>query len=179
MLATTTHTSTGRWGAPLANVTCQLPDPINHLGARAIFDQVRKENPALSPATQRRESARRLGVDYDTYLAAWKKPEVTATPRPGAGSPPYKSSAGMPVLKASPGATEELLYNLEIAEGRDQGYQIDAKGKIVVHDHQKTIRAFENAADILDDKAQFGDRGAAAKARAIRALITRLRATVG
>lgn len=48
-----------------------------------MFDQVRKENPKLSPATMRREAARRMGTDYDTYLKAWKKPTTEpVTPPP-------------------------------------------------------------------------------------------------
>jgi hypothetical protein len=45
-----------------------------------MYKQVHKENPSLSPAAVRREAARRMGVDYDTYLKAWKttaKPTVT------------------------------------------------------------------------------------------------------
>lgn len=78
-------------------------------------------------------------------------------------------------LKTSPGAAEELRYNIEIAEGRDLGFEIDFKGQIIVHDKVKALRAFENAADILEDQASFGGgAGARSKANAIRKLMTRV-----
>lgn len=51
-----------------------MPMGISHDEARKVFNQVRKENPTFTPATLRREAARRMGTDYDTYLKAWKKP---------------------------------------------------------------------------------------------------------
>jgi hypothetical protein len=39
-----------------------------------MFRQVKKDMPGLSESAYRREAARRLGTDYDTYLKAWKKP---------------------------------------------------------------------------------------------------------
>lgn len=54
-----------------------------------MFKQVKKEMPGLQESAYRREAARRMGVDYDTYLAAWKKPGgVPKVPSPKAAKPP-------------------------------------------------------------------------------------------
>lgn len=66
----------GEWGAPALpdEVVCPIPRAISHDDARATFAKVRKEMPGLTEAAWRREAARRMDTDYDTYLKAWKKP---------------------------------------------------------------------------------------------------------
>lgn len=59
---------------------CPLPDALDHKTARLEVGKVRKEMPGLTTAAHRREAARRLGVDYNTFLAAWKRPGATTTP---------------------------------------------------------------------------------------------------
>jgi hypothetical protein len=77
-----------------SGVACPLPQALDHATARKHFNDVRKDMPHLSPAAARREAARRAGVDYDTFLRAWKKdgavirPPSDPTPPPGPVKPP-------------------------------------------------------------------------------------------
>jgi hypothetical protein len=67
----------------MTGVVCPLPQALTHEDARDMHRKVRKEMPGLSDAAYRREAARRMGVDYDTYLDAWKKPKASGvTPKP-------------------------------------------------------------------------------------------------
>lgn len=53
-----------------------------------MFSNVRKEMPGLTESAYRREAARRMGTDYDTYLKAWKKPgSAQMLPKPQAVIP--------------------------------------------------------------------------------------------
>lgn len=67
-----------------------------------MFNTVRKEMPALTQAAWRREAARRMGVDYDTFLKAWKKPTTKPVVPPPVvvPDPPIK----LPDLKVEPPA---------------------------------------------------------------------------
>lgn len=85
-----THTSMTHWVvSALPSVQCPLPQALDHATARKHFNDVRKDMPHLSPAAARREAARRAGVDYNTFLKAWKKegavvrPPADPTPVPG------------------------------------------------------------------------------------------------
>lgn len=66
----------------MPSVQCPIPRPLSYEDARSQYDKVRKEMPGLTPAAWRREAARRAGVDYDTFLKAWKKPGKPVTPNP-------------------------------------------------------------------------------------------------
>lgn len=61
-------------------VVCPIPLPLDHATARKHYNDVKKDMPSLSGAAQRREAARRAGVDYDTFLKAWKKPGAIVPP---------------------------------------------------------------------------------------------------
>lgn len=86
-----TTTSKSNWGAvELPDVVCPIPRGLSHDDARAEYLKVRKEMKGLTDSAIRREAARRLGVDYDTYLKAWKKPKNSppVTPSPVTPVPP-------------------------------------------------------------------------------------------
>lgn len=62
------------------DLSCPLPGAIDHQAARDMVNKLRRENPDLSPATLRREAARQMNTDYDTFLKAWKKPKAPKEP---------------------------------------------------------------------------------------------------
>lgn len=106
-------TSSGRWAVvELPNVVCPIPGNISHDDARSMFNKVRNEMPRLTQAAWRREAARRMGVDYDDFLKAWKKPTKTpvkpspittpVTPRPVLPAPAPKPSPSPPVVVLDP-----------------------------------------------------------------------------
>lgn len=79
----------------MTDIACPLPGSLSHDDARAMFNGLKKEMPGLTDAQYRREAARRLNVDYDTYLAAWKKLSKQTKPPPVRPSP---TPAPPPVL---------------------------------------------------------------------------------
>lgn len=78
-----------RWVAvELPDVLCPMPNTLTHDKARAEYKKVRSEMRGVTDSAIRRETARRMGLDYDTFLGAWKKPKSVARPSPSAtGSP--------------------------------------------------------------------------------------------
>lgn len=63
-----TTTSKSRLGVPLPDVTCPLPEVLDYKRAKATYAQVRKDtNYKLSPEANKREAARRLNVDVETF----------------------------------------------------------------------------------------------------------------
>ena len=64
----------------MPNLSCPLPRAIDHQAARDLVNKLRRENPGMSPATLRREAARQMDTDYDTFLKAWKKPKAPKSP---------------------------------------------------------------------------------------------------
>jgi hypothetical protein len=52
---------------------------LTHESARDTFKMIKKEFPLLKDAELRREAARRMSVDYDTFLQAWKRPKGATT----------------------------------------------------------------------------------------------------
>jgi hypothetical protein len=77
-----------------------------------MYKKVASENRALSPAAVRRESARRMGTDYDTYLSAWKKPTAV-----GATPPPIvvPKTPVIQALKATPKSAFDTVGSDELA----------------------------------------------------------------
>lgn len=63
-----------------------------------MFKQVKKEMPNLQESQYRREAARRLNTDYDTYLKAWKKAGPAVRPKP-AVAPAPKTMPNAPIPK--------------------------------------------------------------------------------
>ncbi len=105
-----TSTSMSRWGVlALPSLQCPLPQPTLADDAKNMYDQVRREMPGLTPAAWRREAARRMGIDYNTFLAAWKSKKGTRvrpnpTPPPVGGTPkPPTPTPGPPKPPGVPG----------------------------------------------------------------------------
>lgn len=48
--------------------------PLNHDLAQTVYKKMKKEMPGGTPAQWRHAASDYLGVDYNEYLAAWKKP---------------------------------------------------------------------------------------------------------
>lgn len=58
----------------MTGAMCPIPDGITHEAARDVYKKLKRENKWMTDAQARREASRLMGVDYDTYLSAWKKP---------------------------------------------------------------------------------------------------------
>lgn len=84
-----TITPTVTWVALVPDMVCPLPVGLSHNDARAAVAKVRKEKPGLSDSAYRREAARQLNLDYDTFLKAWKTPGTKLIhPKPYLPTPP-------------------------------------------------------------------------------------------
>lgn len=96
-MGTMTTTSMG-WGVEeLPDIVCPVPAaPLTHDEARAMFKKVKKEMPGLQESAYRREAARRLNMDYDTYLAAWKKPGSSVIAKPKVKPPATMQISDIP-----------------------------------------------------------------------------------
>lgn len=52
--------------------------PLTHDLAQSVYKKVKKDMPGATPAVWRKAAAEYLGVDYNDYLKAWKKPTTPA-----------------------------------------------------------------------------------------------------
>lgn len=125
-----------RWGAALSDINCPIPGAVTHEAARAAFAQVRREMPTLTPAQLRREAARRIGTDYDTFLAAWKKagkaavrPDPLPTPPPGLFKTKKPALDPVPIQRFEAPKSITGNFDDEVAELRRQYDVLDAKIK--------------------------------------------------
>lgn len=83
-----------------------MPRSITHDSARSEYGKVRREMRGVTDAAIRRETARRMGVDYDTFLKAWKKPTKKATPTtPSPPIPPTPTTPVPPKIQPPPAPT--------------------------------------------------------------------------
>ncbi len=67
--------------------------PLDHDLAQSVYKKMKKEMPGATPATLRHAAAEYLGVDYNDYLKAWKKPGTAAAKAkqtPASKMPPQK-----------------------------------------------------------------------------------------
>lgn len=101
---------------PLPDIVCPIPRKVTHEEARDVFNKVKKEMKGLQESAYRREAARRMGLSYEDYLAAWKKPDAGKKPKP-APSPTPQPPSILPVApKPLPGpklggsALDDFLY---------------------------------------------------------------------
>lgn len=85
-----------------------------------MFAKVKREMPGLQESAYRREAARRMGLDYQTYLKAWKKPPKLVEP------PPIKiTPAPQPVIRilkptvVEPGPAPLMPTELTFEKARD------------------------------------------------------------
>lgn len=85
--------------------------------ARAQHKLVKKERPDLSDAEARREAARRMNVDYDSFLKAWKKPKG------GAPAPPPRISPQTPTVTPKPVTKQAVTVNT-----RSIGKYLESRG---------------------------------------------------
>jgi hypothetical protein len=92
----------------LPSIACPLPQVLDHATARKHFNDVKRDMPGLSQAAWRREAARRAGVDYNTFLSAWKKPGAEV--RPPSGPTP---TPGGPVKPPVPPGTISITTREE------------------------------------------------------------------
>lgn len=73
----------------MPDMVCPLPVGLSHDDARAAVQKVKREKPGLSESAYRRQAARDAGVDYDTFLKAWKTPGTKLIhPKPYLPTPP-------------------------------------------------------------------------------------------
>lgn len=87
----------------MSSVSCPLPKGLDYATAKSMYTQVRKDtNYKLSPEANRREAARRLGTDYDTFST------TLATKGKGMASP---SVLTKPVTKAMPDDPRKTAYD--------------------------------------------------------------------
>lgn len=172
-------TSMARWDVPeLPNdAVCPIPQPIDYKSAKATYAQVRKDtNYKMSVDANRREAARRLGTDYDTFTAALLKQNVTAIPKQAVKSKPIATTRDVEGFKTSKGVAYELRYDLEIAEeGIDRGFSVDMKGNVLVHNQNVAARNIGDVLDRLEDSAEFGDASARGKLKPMRALLAQVK----
>lgn len=71
--------------------------PLTHDLAQSVYKKMKKDMPGATPATLRHAAADYLGVDYNDYLKAWKKPTTAA-----------QKAAQTPASKLPPGQNTPL-----------------------------------------------------------------------
>lgn len=79
-----------------------MPDPLDYKRAKATYAQVRKDtNYKLTPDANRREAARRLGVDDETFARVMQT-KATTRPSPSAlTAKPITMPPAAPVIRAA------------------------------------------------------------------------------
>lgn len=113
----------------LPSIMCPLPDAVDHNGARAAFAQAKKDYPGLTPAAHRREAARIMGVDYNTFLAAWKKPKAGAATEPiTAVSTPTTATSIRKIAAPRPAQTG-LKIDKAAGENPSRGWKVMRDGE--------------------------------------------------
>lgn len=118
----------------MPDIACPIPQPLTHERAREVFKQVKKELPGLQESAYRREAARRMGVDYDTYLAAWKKPGAKVLPKPGPAKPPPGIPSVERKLVKNPTRLSEMPRTVRKYAGDDEV----ERGLNLLHDVRAT-----------------------------------------
>lgn len=135
-----------------------MPRGITHESARDVFNQVRKEMPKLTDAAWRREAARRMDVDYDTYLKAWKKqsakpvmpapnpvlpkPDVPDLPKPA----PVQPQPVTPTLTHETARQQHKLVKKEFPTWTDAQVRHEAARRMNV-DYDTYLRAWKKPKD--------------------------------
>lgn len=94
-----------------------IDTPLTYDTARQQFKQVKKEFPKFTEAQARREAAKRMNVDYDTYLKAWKGDKGVPKPAP---SPVDVPTTPRPVQESGIKAEEGTVRDYLKSRGNDE-----------------------------------------------------------
>lgn len=131
----------------MSRAVCAIPEPLDYKKAKATYSQVRKDtNYKLSPEANRREAARRLGTDYETYNKALSSKSVVR-PTSVASGKPAKLPINYPSDTKVPDSISDVL---------DQWVQLQGSGKISKEERAQLAAVIQKYGEDVKDRLYRG-----------------------